>query len=129
MNTERFYIASLKHTHKDHEHIVFWGKNHCGYTPVVGDYIGEYTLSEALEMNDGVDFIAVPVEVVQSVVSPEPYLKPERRFYDQRGPVVDNTRAKWNALVASAPAQPTNKPKPEVFRGKLRAAAEIGRTL
>jgi hypothetical protein len=116
-----FYIASLKHTQKHHEHITWWGKDSRGYTPVVGDYIGEYPLWEALRLNDGVDCLAVPVDVVKSFVSPEPYWKPGAKFYDQVGPVVDNTRALWNRLIAASLAEGRHsKPKPEVFRGSRR---------
>lgn len=117
-----FYIVSLKHTHKHHEHITFWGKNHCGYTLVVGDHIGEYDQADAEKMNNGLDYIAVPVDSVKPLLSPEPYYKPGGRFYDQRGPVVENTRLNWNALIAaSIKTGRQEKPKPEVFRGKRRA--------
>jgi hypothetical protein len=117
-----YYIASLKHTNKHHEHITFWGINYRGYTPVVGTFIGEYGQAEAETMNDGIDFIAVPVEYVKEILSPEPYYKPSGRFYDQRGPVVENTRLNWNALIAaSIKTGRREKPKPEVFRGKRRA--------
>jgi hypothetical protein len=122
---DRFYIASLKHTGKQHEHITWWGKDHCGYTPVIGDYIGEYTREEAASLNDGVGYIAVPIAVVRSLASPEPYSRPEKpaRFYDQRGQVVDNTRANWNRLITMALPGVVTKPKPEVFRGTRRSFA------
>lgn len=116
-----FYIASLKHTHNHHEHIAFWGPNWCGYTPVVGENIGEYDEETASKLNDGDSCIAVPVDAVKAIISPEPYYKPGARFYDQRGPVVDNTRKNWNALIASSlQAGRVIKPKPEPFRGKRR---------
>lgn len=130
MSEQRFYIASLKHTRRDHEHIVFWGKDHCGYTPVVGDYIGEYDLVDAAELNDGYDCIAVPVEEVEALLSPEPYFNRygnDFRFYDQRGPVVDNTAEKWRALdAASHAAFPVTAAKrkaikPATFRGRRRS--------
>ena len=123
-----YYIASLKHTHKHHEHIVWWGPQWCGYTPVVGPYIGAYCYGEASELNDGRDCIAVPVESVARLMSPEPYYKPGARFYDQRGPVVDNTRANWNALMAARllPERGQFKPKPEVFRGARRCVQNVG---
>lgn len=97
-----FYIVSLKHTNNTCEHITFWGKNHCGNTPVVGDSIGEYDAADAEKLNDGKDHIAVPVEAVKSLLSPEPYWKPGARFYDQRGEVVDNTRKNWNRLIEAS---------------------------
>jgi hypothetical protein len=120
-----FYIASLKHTHKGDEHVVWWAHFHCGYTPVGGDYIGAYCYGEARELNDGRDCLAVPVDVVKRLLSPEPYWKPGARFYDQRGPVVDNTRANWNVLIAMRllPEGSQFKPKPEVFRGTRRSFA------
>lgn len=123
MSAQMFYIASLKHTGKCDEHITFWAKDHRGYTPVVGDHIGEYELSDAQKLNDGLDHLAIPVGFVKSIVSPEPYWKPGARFYDQRGPVVDNTRAIWNKLIkASLPdAKKAAKPKPCVHRGARRS--------
>lgn len=126
-----YYIASLKHTHKHHEHIVWWQKNECGYTPVLGDYVGEYDEATAATLNDGHSTIAVPVEAARAVSSPEPHFENSsgtHRFYDQRGPVVDNTRKNWNALLA-ARLQPKGgqiKPRPEVFRGTRRCIPTTG---
>ena len=101
-----FYIASLKHTGKDHEHITFWGVDHRGYTPVVGDHCGQYTLEEAAKLNDGVDYIAVPVATVQALLSPEPYFKTykgeNQKFYDQHGPVALNASGTWSSLIAAS---------------------------
>lgn len=121
-----YYIASLKHTGKNHEHIVWWGRMDCGYTPVVGDYCGTYVYGYAVDLNDGFDCIAVPVSVVDSLLSPEPHYKPGARFYDQRGPVVENTRANWNALIAASlmHGRRVAKPKAECFRGARRCIAE-----
>lgn len=117
-----YYIASLKHTHRHHEHITFLGPDHRGYTPVISDHIGKYDEIDASMLNDGRDHIAVPVELVDGLQSPEPYYKPGARFYDQRGSVVDNTKANWDALIAgSLEADRDYKPKPEIFRGKRRA--------
>lgn len=120
-----FYIASLKHTHKGHEHIVFWQRNECGYTPVLGNYCGRYVFGYAVDLNDGYDCIAAPVAVVDALASPEPYYKAERRFYDQRGPVVDNTRANWNRLIAGSlkSGRHFTTIRPEVFRGTRRSFA------
>jgi hypothetical protein len=122
-----YYIASLKHTNKGCEHITFWGVNWCGYTPVVGDRIGEYAEGDAAKLNDGEDYIAVPVEAVKALLSPEPYWKPGARFYDQRGPVVDNSRKNWNAMIKASmkAGRPEGvKVKPEPFRGKRRSFAQ-----
>lgn len=124
-----YYIASLKHTHNHHEHITFWGPDWCGYTPVVGDSIGEYDEETAAKLNDGESYIAVPVEAVKALMSPEPYWKPGARFYDQRGPVVDNSHKNWNALLAARLSLGRHdgvKSKPEVFRGNRRAFALVG---
>ena len=118
----QYYIASLKHTHRDHEHITFWGPDWRGYTPVVGERIGTYSEEDAAKLNDGFDHIAVPIESVKALLSPEPYWKPGARFYDQRGPVVDNTRAIWSVLIAARlPSDSQHKPKPEPFRGQRRS--------
>lgn len=122
----RFYIASLKHTSKADEHIRWWGPNHRGYTPVVGAHIGEYTAEEAAKLNDGWCCIAVPIATVRALQSPTPYFRPANpaRFYDQPGPVVDNTRVNWNRLIVmSLEPGRTEKPKPEPFRGTRRSFA------
>lgn len=122
LTEQMFYIASLKHTDKGCEHITWWGKNYCGYTPVIGEYTGEYKLDDARDLNNGGDHIAVPVEIVKGLTSPEPYWKPGARFYDQRGHVVDNTRSNWNKLIESSLTDGRKEePKPRIFRDKKRA--------
>jgi hypothetical protein len=124
-----FYIASLKHTSKHDEHITFWARFDKGYTPVIGQYAGRYCFGEAMSLNDGMDCLAVPAHVVQSLVSPEPYYRPgsPQRFYDQRGPVVDNTRANWNRLIASSlrDGRRIEKVKVTPFRGQRCSFAQV----
>lgn len=101
----KFYIASLMNTRSQNEHITFWSHNGCGYTCVVSEHIVEYTEDQAAQLNDGIYVIAVPVDAVKKI-----------------GPVVDNTRKNWNALIAASLSQGRRaKPKPTVFRGKRRA--------
>lgn len=121
----QFFIASLKHTAKGHEHIVWWQRMECGYTPVLGDYAGRYVFGYAVDLNDGLNCIAVPVSAVLELASPEPYYKPGCRLYDQRGPVVDNTRANWNRLIAASlgPGR-TWIPRPKPFRGHRMTLAQ-----
>jgi len=122
-----FYIVSVKHTSKGDEHITFWARFHRGYTPVLGDYAGRYCFGEAVSLNDGIDCIAVPTEVVDAMCQPEPYFRNYKgepaKFYDQHGPVLDNTRANWNALIAGSlkGGRHAIKIKPEVFRGTRRS--------
>jgi hypothetical protein len=129
-----YYIASLKHTHRDHEHITFWGVAHRGYTPVVGERCGQYTLDEAIELNDGVSYIAVPVAAVQAILSPEPYFKlqgKDCKFYDQVGPVVLNSRGAWAILIEASlfhDRRARKVRKPEVFTRKRRSFALSGPT-
>ena len=117
-----YYIASICNTQNHHEHIMFWGKGRCGYYIVISDHMGQYDEAQAATLNDGVLYIAVPVSAVIAIQSPEPYYKPGARFYDARGPVVENTRKNWNALIkASMKDGRQREPKPNVFRGKRRA--------
>lgn len=124
-----YIIASLKHTYKDREHITFWGPNSCGYILAITDErVGKYPEAEVQgHLNDGIDCIAVPVEAVKALLSPMPFFALNGkavRLYDTPGPVVDNTRANWNRLIAaSLPRNSGVKPKPEVFRGKRRSFA------
>ena len=116
-----FLIASLKHTNKADEFITFWRPLHRGYTPVI-ERAGRYCYGEAVELNDGDSYIAVPPNVVELLQLPTPYYKPGAKFFDHAGPVVANTRAAWNALIAGSLAHGrTYNPKPEPFRGKRRA--------
>lgn len=130
----RYYIASLKHTSKFHEHITFWGHDHRGYVLVIGELTGEYGLEEARNLNDGIDYIAVPVEVVKSLISPEPYFSSRGvalRFYDTPGPVVDNTKANWAALIAASleEGREQKRVKPEPHTKQRRSfAIEAART-
>jgi hypothetical protein len=133
MSTDRYYIASLKHTNKHHEHITFWGPDYRGYVIAitderVGRYSAEFIAQDGGRLNDGEGCIAVPEDVVKSLLSPTPcfadYKGVARPFYDIPGPVVDNTRANWNRLiVASMKEHRRLNPKPEVFRRKRRSFA------
>ncbi|MGJ7523292.1 hypothetical protein ACSFA0_22615 [Variovorax sp. LT1P1] len=117
-----YYIASLKNTHSHHEHVQFWGRMERGYTPVVGPNAGRYCFGEAVDLNDGLDCIAVPLQIVESLLAAEPYYKAGHRLYDQTGPVVDNTRANWKILVAGSldRGRDVSRVTPAVFRGKRR---------
>lgn len=128
-----FYIASLKHTNKHHEHITFWGPDYRGYVIAITDerigrYSTEYIAQDFGHLNDGESCIAVPAEVVKSLLSATPYYVGYKgipaQFYDTPGPVVDNTRANWNRLIAASMTEHRRvKPKPEVFRGQRRSFA------
>lgn len=120
MTQNMYYLASLKHTSKKHEHIVFWGKPQCGYTPVIGDYIGAYTWNEAIKLSDGIDTIAFPVEVASSLIVKEPLMANGRKFYDQVGPCILNDELSWAFIIRNGvfDVKPKNKIKPEYFRGK-----------
>lgn len=96
-----YYIASLKHTHKSHEHITWWGRMSCGYTPVLGQECGTYVFGYAVDLNDGLDHIAVPVEAVERLLSPEPYFKPEYRNH-----MDPHDSSAWSRAVATAAEAP-----------------------
>lgn len=118
----QYFIASLKHTSQHHEHIQWWQRVECGYTPVLGEYAGMYVYGYAVDLNDGVTCVAVPVEVVLAICAPEPYFRPGGRLYDQRGPVVDNTRANWKKLIkGSLQFGRRSTPCPRPFRGRKAA--------
>lgn len=131
--TPSYLIASLKHTSKGHEHITFWGPNYRGYVLAitdghVGRYSAEFIAEDGGHLNDGESCIAVPESEVAKLLSPTPFFANYKgvavQFYDTPGPVVDNTRANWNRLIAtSMPRASDVKPQPEVFRGKRRSFA------
>ena len=128
--TTLYRIASLKHTHQGHEHITWWGPNHCGYTPVLGGQCGVYSAEEAAALNNGESCIAVPVDVVDVLAVPEPYcIAPVRKFYDQIGPVVENTKGMWAQLITlSLDVGRRQKPKPEPFKGLRRSFSAAPKT-
>lgn len=99
-----YYLVSVVHTTRDLEHILFWGPNGRGYTPVLGAEVGVYDEAGAAAHVHS-STIAVPVEAVQALLSPVPYHKYVGRgvcrFYDQVGPVVQNTKENWQALIAA----------------------------
>ncbi len=77
-------------------------------------------------MNDGQSCLAVPVEAAGPLLSAEPYYMPQRgdealRFYDQRGRIVDNTKANWQALIDASQNRRTPKPKFVAHRGERRS--------
>lgn len=123
-----FVIASVKHTSREHAHISFWGPEGRGYILALADVrVGTYTAEQVSKsrLNDGLDCIAVPFDAVMALRTPTPFFKLRNGqmcpFYDIEGPVVDNTRANWDRLIAaSLPRTADVKPKPQVFRGKKR---------
>lgn len=128
----RYMIASLKHTSKDHEHITFWGPDYRGYVlAITDDRVGYYSaelIAADRHLNDGIDCLAVPEDVVKELLSPMPYFRDykgrDRQFYDTPGPVVDNTRANWNRLIGSSMLEGRiSKPKPAVHRKARRSFA------
>jgi hypothetical protein len=131
--SERFYIASLKHTNRHHEHITFWGPDYRGYVIAITDervgvYTAEFIAKDGGRLNDGDSCIAVPEEAVKALLSPTPYYADGRGvavpFYDIPGPVVNNTRANWNRLIAASMTEHRRfKPKPEVYRRTRRSFA------
>jgi hypothetical protein len=126
-----YYIASLKHTNKYHEHITFWGPDWRGYVLAITDErVGKYGEAEVRRgtLNDGEACIAVPERAVKELLSPTPFYANSKGqalpFYDIPGPVVDNTRANWKRLIAaSLPRDRDAKPRPEVFKGERRSFA------
>jgi hypothetical protein len=134
--SQAYYIASLNHTSKSHEHITFWGPDYRGYVLAivpghVGSYTAEYIAADGHHLSNGESCLAVPKEVVESLLSPQPYFRNGRgvaaQFYDTPGPVVDNTRENWKRLIAAAlPVRPGLKLKPEWFRGTRRSFAIAG---
>jgi hypothetical protein len=128
--SKTYLIVSLKHTNKHHEHITFWGPDYRGYVIAltderVGRYSAEFIAKDGV-LNDGESCIAVPEEVVKSLLSPTPYFANgsgvAQQFYDIAGPVVNNTRDNWKRLIdASMPRDSKTRPKPEVFKGQRRS--------
>jgi hypothetical protein len=126
-----YIIASLKHTSRHHEHITFWGPDWKGYVLAITDErVGKYPLEEVQRgrLNDGEACLAVPEGAVKALLSPTPFYGTSQgkvaQWYDIPGPVVDNTRENWKALIAAAlPRESSVKPKPEWFRGQRRSFA------
>lgn len=130
----QYVIVSINHTQRHDEHICFWGKDWRGYTPVIGEYLGTYGIDDAQSLNDGLCTMAVPRDSINALLSPEPYYKLGEkacRWFDQRGPVVRNTKANWTALIESRliPLKPDAYPlKPMYRRKQFRSFALPGAT-
>lgn len=132
-----YIIASIKHTSREHAHITFWGPESRSYILALADgRVGTYTAEEVCKggLNDGRDCIAIPFDAVMALRTPTPFFKLRNgrvcRFYDVEGPVVDNTRANWDRLIAASLPRPEGfKPRPQVFRGKPRCFALESATL
>lgn len=123
----KYIIASLKHTYSGHEHISFWCPGRCGYTGVI-DGAGQYPADEAMSLNDGDTKIAVPLEAVQKLATPAPYYKQGAAMYDAVGPMVENTRANWAALIRDRlpGLNGALANKPDVFKGTRRSKNAAG---
>lgn len=119
MNTqakeEVFYVASLSHTSKDEEFIVWWMPQGRGYTRVVTG-AGKYTTAEMMEyrLNDGVATVAIPVEVAESFGIEQPCFKTGERIFSTDGLVVPNSLGVWREMkrYTSSPVLP----KPDPYR-------------
>lgn len=117
-----FYVASLKHTHREHLYITFWRPDHCGYAWPLS-WAGRYPESHVRERLDYLNCghtVAVPCEVVDALA-----VTPERGHIDgNAGPVVPNNRENWKTLLAAV-IEPTPEPYTPVYpgaRGKQRLA-------
>lgn len=123
-----YVIASVKNTERENAHISFWGPNSRGYILALAEgRVGTYTAEQVRKggMNDGLDCIAVPFEAVLALRTPTPFYRRRDgqayQFYDVAGPVVENTRANWDRLIAASLPRPAGeKPRPKIFRGKQR---------
>lgn len=96
----RFFIASIKHTTPDCEHIIFWRADRYAYTSVVSR-AGVYNREEAAPLNDGAESIAIPVATVLSAQSSICYVEDGVTVHDHDWPVVLNTKANWQRLKAA----------------------------
>lgn len=66
--SDKYVIYSLKWTRGDN--IIWWGPDNCGYTVRLED-AGKYTLEQIQQKpdyyNDGVNTLAIPLEVAQEL--------------------------------------------------------------
>jgi len=96
-----YYIASIRHTQKQHRYITFWRPENAGYCWPLS-WAGEYTPEQVREQfayyNSERD-MAVPVDAVKRFALP-----PAPGDVDNdAGPVVPNNPAIWHALRAAQP--------------------------
>lgn len=124
-----YVIVSVKNTERENAHISFWGPNSRGYILALAEgRVGTYTAEQVRKggLNDGLDCIAVPFDVVMALRTPTPFYKRRDgqacQFYDVAGPVVENTRANWDRLIAASLPRPAgDRPRPKIFRGLRRS--------
>ncbi len=132
---EVFYVASLSHTSKDEEFIVWWMPEQRGYTRVLGQ-AGRYSTSDMMAhgLNDGVTTVAIPLEVADSFGIEQPYFKTGERIFSSPGLVVPNSIGVWREMkrYTCSPVLPVPQPYrkwPERFFQWTRpkTAAELER--
>ena len=105
-----FYIASVTHTHREHQYVTFWRPEDQGYAWPLS-WSGRYTEEQVLDSleyyNDGWHTIAIPVDVVQRLAVP-----PFKGTIDgDAGPVVMNTLENWKVLQDAVVWQPGHEVK------------------
>lgn len=109
--SEDFYIVSIRHTPARDIYITFWRPDDRGYAyPLswAGRYPRERVAGHLGYYNDGHNNIAVPCRVVDPLS-----VAPANGLIDNdAGPVVPNSRANWNTLLAAVIEAPAFRPKP-----------------
>ena len=116
-----YYVISLNHTRRSDRYITLWRPDDKGYaypTPWAGRYAREHVLAHLSYYNSGNCTVAVPCEVLDAVAVP-----PAPRMIDgDAGPVVLNTRANWQLILANTIEDPAHPARPQ-YKGAPRLAA------
>lgn len=109
----QYIVLSLKHTFKRHKAITLWRPDDSGYCWTLeraGMYLEEQVLAHLGYYNSGRDDVAVPLELVRSLVREVEY--DTKEF----GVCLPNNAATWKELLANLIRPPQYQPEPE-YRG------------
>lgn len=117
-----FFIISVKHTQRQHAYITVWRPNDCGYAyPLswAGRYDEASVRAHLDYYNNGHSTIAVPCSVVYAMsVPPAP-----GTIDNDAGPIIENTRENWHALIVNAIEPPPHAVRPEYPGARRRKEA------
>lgn len=128
MSEDRFYIISLKHSHKRCRYITIWcadDRGYCYRLARAGKYDRDNVMAHLGYYNSGCSNIAVPCSVVEALTV---MTTPADMLDGPDGPAVLNTPANWRKLMAAVIQPPQYKMKPAaIYFGRnsegYRAAA------
>lgn len=110
-----YYIVAINKTMPGDPYVCFWRPDNGGYSCPLswsGKYTAEKVQTYPGYYHNGEGTLAVRCEVVDALgVAPKPHT-----IDGDAGPVVNNTRENWDAILGGVIYQPPEDPAPRVYR-------------